>query len=52
MIASGIPVEDYFNTLVEEKRKICGESLDGWSFTQDRDAVRDLVYKSLNTKLR
>ena len=51
MIASGIPVEDYFNTLVEEKRRICGESLDGWSFTQDRDAVRDLVYKSLNTKL-
>jgi SNF2 family DNA or RNA helicase len=52
MVAAGIPTEDYFTTMIEVKRQTCGETLDGWSFTQDRDAVRDLVYKSLNTKLR
>lgn len=52
MIAEGIPTEDYFTAMVEEKRKICGESLDGWTFTSDSAAVRDLVYKSLHTKLR
>ena len=52
MVAAGIPTEDYFTAMIEEKRRNCGETLDGWSFTQDRDAVRDLVYKSLNTKLR
>jgi SNF2 family DNA or RNA helicase len=52
MVAAGIPVEDYFTEMVEQKRKISGETLDGWNFTQDAGAVREIVYKSLSTKLR
>ncbi len=52
MIAAGIPVEDYFTQLVEQKRKICGESLDGWDLRMDREAMSDLMYKSVNSKLK
>lgn len=52
MIAAGIDTEDFFTTMVEEKRRICGESLDGWNFTQDADAVREIVYRSLNNKIK
>lgn len=52
MIAEGIPIEDYFTAMVEEKRQICGESLDGWSFTNDKEALRELVHRTLATPLR
>ncbi len=52
MIAAGIPTEDFFTTMVEEKRAICGESLDGWNFESDAEAVRQVVYQSLKSKLR
>lgn len=52
LVAAGLPIEDYFNALVESKRQICGESLDGWDFRSDKDAVRDLVYKTLASKLK
>jgi len=52
MIAEGIPVEDYFTCLVEEKRQTCGETLDGWSPATDKDVMRDLVYRSIRGKLK
>jgi SNF2 family DNA or RNA helicase len=52
MLAAGIPTEDFFTTMVEEKRAICGESLDGWSLESDAAAVREIVLKSLNTRLK
>ncbi len=52
LIAAGIPVEDYFTTMVEQKRKICGESLDGWDLSGDKAAMSDLMYRSLQTRLK
>jgi predicted protein tyrosine phosphatase len=42
MIAKGT-IDEYFSALVEKKRVICGETLDGWSFADDKLAVRELV---------
>jgi hypothetical protein len=52
MIAEGIPVEDKFSVMVEDKRKLCAEALDGWDFRQDRNAVRDIVMSSLSMRIR
>jgi len=50
MLAAGT-IDTYFAALVEKKRQICGETLDGWDFTQDPSAIRDLVEKTLGSKL-
>jgi SNF2 family DNA or RNA helicase len=50
MIAKGT-IDEYFSNLVESKRQICGETLDGWDFTSDPNALRDLVDQTLSHKL-
>jgi SNF2 family DNA or RNA helicase len=50
MIAKGT-IDEYFSNLVESKRQICGESLDGWDFTSDRESLRDLVAETVSHKL-
>lgn len=50
MLAAGT-IDTYFAALVEKKRQICGETLDGWDFTQDPNALRDLIEKTLSSKL-
>ena len=44
-------LDDDFHTMVERKRKICGETLDGWNFTNDANAVRELVERTISRKL-
>lgn len=50
MIAEGT-IDQYFMELVENKRQICGESLDGWDFKADSDTLRDLVTQTLSKRL-
>lgn len=50
MIAKGT-IDEYFSNLVESKRQICGETLDGWDFTTDRNALRDLVEETVSHRL-
>lgn len=50
MLAAGT-IDTYFSALVEEKRQICGESLDGWDFGSDPNALRELVEKTLGSRL-
>jgi len=45
-------VDDYFSQMVEHKRKVCGETLDGWSFTQDSNAIKELVQQTLGSRLK
>ena len=52
MIAEGIPIEDKFSAMVEDKRKLCAEALDRWDFCQDKGAVRDIVMSSLSTRIK
>lgn len=50
MIAKGT-IDEYFSALVEEKRKICGETLDGWDLAGDSNALRDLVDRTVANRL-
>ena len=50
MIAKGT-IDEYFSNLVEPKRQICGETLDGWDFASDRNALRDLVEETVSHRL-
>lgn len=50
MLAKGT-IDTYFSAMVEQKRKVCGEALDGWNFTADDDAIRELIEKTLASKL-
>lgn len=50
MLAKGT-IDEYFSAMVEEKRAICGETLDGWDFTSDTNALRDLVDKTVANRL-
>lgn len=40
-----------FHKMVERKRQICGETLDGWEFTNDIAAIRELVGKIVGKRL-
>lgn len=46
MIAKGT-IDEWFHELVETKRKILGETLDGWDLSSDDDAIKGLVEKTL-----
>ena len=50
MIAKGT-IDEYFSALVENKRQVCGETLDGWDFMSDSNALRDLVDQTVSHKL-
>ena len=50
MLAEGT-IDEYFSAMVEKKRMICGETLDGWDFTSDKNALRDLVEQTVAKKL-
>jgi len=51
MIAKGT-IDEFFHDMVEEKRKICGETLvKDWSFTQDSDAMKELTDKVRRSKI-
>jgi SNF2 family DNA or RNA helicase len=50
MLAQGT-IDTYFSALVEQKRQICGESLDGWDFASDPDALKDLIAQTVAHKL-
>jgi SNF2 family DNA or RNA helicase len=50
MLAKGT-IDTYFAAMVENKRQVCGEALDGWQFTNDSDAIRELIEKTLASKL-
>ena len=50
MIVDGT-VDLDFCKMVEKKRQICGETLDGWEFTNDPVALRELVEKIVRKKL-
>ncbi len=52
LIADGFPTEDFFTQMVERKRQTCGETLDGWDFRSDREAVMEMVYASLRSKIK
>ncbi len=52
MIAEGLPTEDYFTNMIEEKRQTCGETLDGWDFRSDKGAIRELVNETLNKRIK
>lgn len=51
MLAKGT-IDTYLTAMVEKKRQICGESLDGWNFTQDADAISELIEKTLASELK
>ena len=48
---SNWPCDKYFSEMVENKRRICGETLDGWNFTTDTNAIHDLVENTLRGKV-
>lgn len=50
MIVDGT-VDLDFCKMVEKKRQICGETLDGWEFTNDPVALKELVAKIVRKKL-
>ena len=52
MIAEGLPTEDYFTNMIEEKRQTCGETLDGWEFRTEKGAVRELVNQTLSKRIK
>jgi SNF2 family DNA or RNA helicase len=52
LIAEGIEVEVFFTQMVEKKRAICGESLDGWDIGSDRIALQEIMDRSLMRKLK
>ena len=51
MLVQDPSIDWQFHDMVERKRKICGETLDGWDFTNDSNAVRELVEKTISRKL-
>lgn len=50
LLAAGT-IDEYFSDMVEEKRKICGETLD-WNFESDGTAMRDLAERVVAGRLR
>jgi len=48
---SNWPCDKYFSEMVEQKRMICGEILDGWNFSTDTNALKDLVENILSRKV-
>ncbi len=50
LIAKGT-IDEYFHDMVEEKRKIFGETIQGWEFTSDLASIRDLAAKTIQNKL-
>lgn len=50
MIAKGTIDED-FTIMVEEKRQISGETLDGWDFTSSPESIRELVQRTILHRL-
>lgn len=50
IIASGT-YDQWFTDLVESKRQICGETLDGWNLKSDSDSLKDLVHQTLQGRL-
>lgn len=50
MLAHGT-IDAWTSALVEHKRQVCGETLDGWDFQSDPQLLRDLVEKIISHKL-
>lgn len=50
LIAHGT-IDEWFHNMVEMKRKIFGETIQGWEFTSDAGMIRDLADKTVRNKL-
>lgn len=51
IVANGT-IDEFFYDLVEDKRKIFGETISEWSFTEDMDSLRDLAKRAIDNPLR
>lgn len=50
LVASGT-IDEWFHNMVEEKRKIFGETISAWDFTSDETSIRDLAEQTLRNRL-
>jgi SNF2 family DNA or RNA helicase len=41
-------IDQWFHELVEEKRQIFGETIQGWELISDRTSLKDLAIKTVN----
>lgn len=51
MLAAGT-IDEFFHETVERKRKIFGETVQGWSFTDDIETLRELSERVIQGKLK
>lgn len=51
MLAGGT-LDEWLTEIVEEKRKIFGETIQGWDLTGDDEALRGLAEKTISNRLR
>lgn len=50
LIAKGT-IDQFFDELVEEKRKIFGETIGGWDLSGDSDSLRQLVDRTISSRI-
>ena len=50
MMASGT-IDEWFDNLVETKRQILGETLEGWNFAEDMNSMKELAEKTIAGRL-
>lgn len=51
LIATGT-IDEWFHNMVEEKRKIFGETISNWQFTNDANSIREMFNQSVSNPLR